>query len=1095
MSNDAVERSCRLLSGAIVLYDMGSETDDQPIIVHVRLQPGRYSCIVADTFCYEMFDVRGALVEAANPGLTEAQRADLLKYIQESLSEFASSKNLDFELIAPIVHHLFAHFPAQRTVIVSICVCLEALSVESITTRFHFDHLLCCLMEHRSSSEGSVASETERQETLSVILKYIKLLLALRKHVPTSIVRSIVCVCESAKGTENEQYIPVFVNYLCEAVLCCDVASIPELCPVLVAELVRRPNPAVLKLFTYCMEIGIPLIRSPKILWPLMGPLAQQNSTDVLASNEDETSNAVIDSIGYLLQAWPGLMCFGIQGGALVDIIRCVPKEMKLVIKLLRKTLMLERDAPSVTDPFRGLLLDTLLKEGLIQALNQVASKPSVSSFLNEIMLYTTHSVVAGVEMTKHAYRAPIIQTPHIPNALLFDLAQNTNSTQQIVSVVAIEKMLQLEQQKWDWAALLMVFTVILPHNEQEASGSQAQEIYSKMFNFFSGPFLKVKPGKCGNMTEPLFAMLQLLMSKKKWGLDVIKNNLSFCSALSHVMDLVGQNGSLESNSPQWALFKCIGLILANSDTPEVLSGMRCGGTSIWDKLTALCNNCTSDKICSSILEILSFDSFLGNCVPLVQYFLMSENPKVHETAINELSRKRQNAKEAINVIFDTLLLTHIVSISDDAKLADRLILDLNFFAELVTVDDAALDLIASERASQHIDDILRKHARFVVAILMSNEKMLDRPWIEEEIKWWMSTGNREYVRMYDTAVECSFAGTLDVSTTKQPAIVNYGGTTTIPPHLFSKMSATKKGMEKLVPLIPQLLDTLTSESTDNLEEIRAILFALGHFASSPHTMDYVEQYKIPEVMMDVVEECDSYVLRGTLVAALSLFKQSRYVSSVLRGRKWQLFRFGRHISVIPENARKWLGPLPQTPLTPQTVADIPKYKAFIDCLKMLSNSLVSKKAIEYLRARKSQNDPALVDPELALFAFNLISQFYYEPVSRRTLFSLFGPVPLIPWQPPQWHDTLATAQLSARLFTKSDEIPTRTLEEIRQMNPAPRCPECFLSDEDFAAVCGCSRDDFYAKSAGDQKQIRETIFISAPVTTPPETHPSTDPN
>ena len=138
------------------------------------------------------------------------------------------------------------------------------------------------------------------------------------------------------------------------------------MCSVLVADLVKRGSLGVARLIAYAIEMGLPLVRSSKMLWPLMAPLSEYKVSEAAKPDEVGT-NGVKAALEYLLQTWPGLMYFGIQGGAVVQLIRCLPKETEVVISILKNLLRLEGPSASITDPLSGLLLDILLKGGLIE--------------------------------------------------------------------------------------------------------------------------------------------------------------------------------------------------------------------------------------------------------------------------------------------------------------------------------------------------------------------------------------------------------------------------------------------------------------------------------------------------------------------------------------------------------------------------------------------------------------------------------------------------------------------------------------------------------------------------------------------------------
>lgn len=87
-------------------------------------------------------------------------------------------------------------------------------------------------------------------------------------------------------------------------------------------------------------------------------------------------------------------------------------------------------------------------------------------------------------------------------------------------------------------------------------------------------------------------------------------------------------------------------------------------------------------------------------------------------------------------------------------------------------------------------------------------------------------------------------------------------------------------------------------------ENVCGIFFALAQLGSVPSSSQIVEELGIVEKMIQAAVASSSYIIKGALISALSLFAPSDYLSSVLQRYKWQKFRFGNRSCIIPRKPR-----------------------------------------------------------------------------------------------------------------------------------------------------------------------------------------------
>jgi hypothetical protein len=193
------------------------------------------------------------------------------------------------------------------------------------------------------------------------------------------------------------------------------------------------------------------------------------------------------------------------------------------------------------------------------------------------------------------------------------------------------------------------------------------------------------------------------------------------------------------------------------------------------------------------------------------------------------------------------------------------------------------------------------------------------------------------------------------------------------PPHLFSQMARTDEGIQLLLPSVHRLLDWLES---DSVLEIRAAFFAFGHFGSIPATGPFIRELGLPERLIAIGTKHPSYVLKGTLIASLSLFAESPYLSSVLQSHNWQVFRFGNRQAVIPCDPQELVLEFPTISSGFPSLPDLPQYSRVITELTKMSNPLTCKVGQENLKSLRDSRDPMLFEPELACMLIHCSRHF-----------------------------------------------------------------------------------------------------------------------
>jgi hypothetical protein len=330
-----------------------------------------------------------------------------------------------------------------------------------------------------------------------------------------------------------------------------------------------------------------------------------------------------------------------------------------------------------------------------------------------------------------------------------------------------------------------------------------------------------------------------------------------------------------------------------------------------------------------------------------------------------------------------------------------------------------------------------------------------------------MDHGNRLYVDIFQTAVaggEC-------------PGVI--GGR--VPPHLFGQLAKLPEGRAAVTPLLPALIERLEKRSeTEKL----AALFALGHFGSEKATHAELANVKAVEAMMQLWASA-SYSFKGTIIASLSMFPDSKYVSTALEANNWQIFRFGRHTAVFPCDLS-----VPESETHAMTIpagcVDVGDsgIKALV---AQLSSPISVKSAQATLMKMFNENQEPFTQTALASWAHEFMAKYFVPSEVRLFLIRLFGKAPLVQSAAKPAVDQKELARARAQIFEYLKKqsmdaftaipIPVLKAADLQEGKVCAAAPEVYLSDDEFKAVAKVAKDAFYALAQDKMDEIRRKLL------------------
>jgi hypothetical protein len=247
--------------------------------------------------------------------------------------------------------------------------------------------------------------------------------------------------------------------------------------------------------------------------------------------------------------------------------------------------------------------------------------------------------------------------------------------------------------------------------------------------------------------------------------------------------------------------------------------------------------------------------------------------------------------------------------------------------------------------------------SHFAYALLLGAPEGVALADVRGELEWWAGAGIFEYVDAYDRAVG-------------RP-----------PPHLFAELARVDAAA--VAPLVPALLEMARA---GDARERRAAFFALAHFAAAPAAVEWGPA--IVEAIGAGAIGAQSYVVRGTAIAALSLVNVTAAVADALRRAGFVIFRFGGRKCVVPADEVSLLLPIERHVV--QLPPARPAPSAFCNAAAQLLNPIQRSAATATLVAAAKERASELMTIENAMFVMRLLAENAFQIESRQLLIAGF---------------------------------------------------------------------------------------------------------
>ena len=961
-----------------------------------------------------------------------------------------SKEPLNF--IAPIIHHLFLPALGQvRSTLMKIICEIELNSEESIIEEYQFDKLIALSIDQRPSDQNQSKVDSEKVaafQCVSILLKY-------RKYLPKSILRALV----SIYNVPNHTYKPLILAYLLEAALVNErIEDIPDITTIFMNAFHETGNKGVISLFDYSAEHKLPFVLVDRFASRLIDPISQY------ITKSEEELDAPVKAISTLLKSWPSMLRYGFQNNILIDLISCLPHQTNAVIAIFKEVLHLT-ETKCVTDGFTGLVLYSLIKCGLIEKLNDLASsKPTAAAFLGELLPFVSQSDTKFIDLSSSSYTAKKANTQEEFTLKIRKHAQQSETSGSVTSITNF--ILPQEYSKWDWTNINKILAVILPHNEAEASSSTTTKFLNQLMDCLSGPYyvtpLDTRQNRTFNMIDALRSFMTLLDTNENlW--SVVEKHEGMKKAFEKTIALFQTNDAVPAKCGCAVFFEMISAMMCK---PRGIAALKNMG--MVDKLKQLCGQTKNKQNIGLILSLLKLEPN-SISIEIFRGFLLSGDAATQQIALEIIREKRKTHTNFVECVFKPLVIPHLKQSLEQEQMNAA----LNLVAELCLNDLECRKVVAQDKEAI---DVISKKSRLTLAQFFSCEELFQKVDVNAEINFWLETGCQKYVKIFDAAVEL-FYKSQEEQKTHNPSIIFINGQPQIPCHLFAELAKTSKGLEFLKPVIPQILEMIKSKKT---RERRAGFFSLAHIASSPLADEITESQDFGEILFKSTKSSDSFIVYGTLINCLSLFHMSHYLSSLLSRHNWQYFNFGHRYCVLPVEPIAFVGEEKKVEPVSVSMPEIPGEEENSYLLKRLTSKISFNKAKEAIKVVFKQSPQTFKRSEFSLFGNELMANYSVLPDARFFIEVLFKDTPVLalsnePVDPKAYSHAAAKFMeaivamptvLSYSEVTVT-QIPLEKCKQLGRTNYA----DAFLSDDDFKKVAGIDKDAFYALSEDERKE------------------------
>ena len=1007
------------------------------------------------------------LSEFYNKYLEHHKFKELLNLIELEIEEINILEE-ELELISIYLHLIYVEGDyIIRSIILRICLILELKFKNSIFKKYNFTELVSLSIE-RLTQENLNKIDEEKLASF----KIISILIEIRNYLPKNIIRSLIFLYYN-----KNLYKSLILSYFYKSIILCkNIFKISEIFKIIIENFLENNNKEICNLISYSIENFKGFINNEYYLSKLISPLSYSNNFN--RNIIDNCSRSLI----LLLRTWPGLIEFGILNNGIINLINCLNYETGSIIRIFNDLLRLGGPKNSILNNYCGFLLNYLKENKFIYYIEKLLEdKLSIENFYKNLLPYINNFNINNNNINNN-------NNNNINNNNKILLKSNLNEPISIIykinrSLICSRIPIKIQEIElngsgltWDWYIIYNFINIILKHNEIESQNLLCKNFYNNLLDFFSNGFLSSEPPQTQIMTETLFSLFELLIFNK-WGYLIIENHQMLRSTMLLSIHSLRKNEIINKEMPVWSHFRCICKMMNKINSINILN--KWGFKNILEDLGQIINNINTAKLVLNELEFYPESSFIS---PIYLKFLLSPNLEIFKLSINILKEKLNYTPNFHISGLQEILLPFIKYCYQHQEI-ERLPLILNFLFKLILLNEKYLNISSNDKELHKILFLINPIG---YSYLFSNsQSILLCNNLEEIILWWLEKGNKKYIKSFDLAISSSFEGEFKDLLNKEPSIIIFNGFCKIPPHLFGELSKSYQGVNYLVPYIKFLINKCES---NNIKEIRSAFFALSHFSSNINSIEYVKEFKIPEILLKISLLSNSLILKSTLINCFSLFYKSKEFENFLVLNNWHIYQFGNYECVLPLNYKEFFERknLKIKKLKNFKIINFNKlkYKEFYENLIGFLNPIFNEKCKEFIKL----NEYLFEESEICLYCHKILGNYNFNNEIKKYFHNLLKNKSLKKINKEIEINEEILNECQAKLYyilqnNKFNEnlinlkLPKFNIKYLINNNYPIEFIEYFINEEEFIKLTNYNLNDFLKLNKNDKNNIKISIY------------------
>lgn len=846
---------------------------------------------------------------------------------------------IDLNRISIIMHKLYTK--SSKTIryeVLNFCLALESNSTKLLCCEYHFDKLISFSLS-REISDDQIDNERiiAFSYTLYIARRYNK--------VPLSIIRALIALWRMKCLSIMDYFIVFFSELLLydESIGC-----VTEITHILYSTIMTENcNKLTLSVIIYSIENRLPLISHKDLNNYLLTSLVYVKEID----SPKKYSNGLI----YLLSTWSGFIFLGIHCKMLEEIINVLPYSPEPVSFLLLSLVKGASNKDSCLKYFVGFVINVYHKYSVFDFLVKISHTSESARKLLDIY----HSITNK----NHFSRSKSISDDPFLNRFTYN---NTTITQE---------MYQGKPSDWKWNQIYYLFLNIFPYSQaRDCNQSLVTDLCNKMILYYSEEFINSE--ECYSFSRKIFLPFLKFIFMMEYQDRLLLHSESFKRVLIKSCNLILEKNNIPLNSNIWTILQGMFYLISFEKGISLLE--KYDIIHLIEKMECSITNALYIK---NIIKFIIFDTDSGFSVSAYYHLFNNSTEESHKYVLEDLNtRFCNNDIFFADKIYDKIVIRSLLNFylrKEESKFTRTFI----FLHKILRLSETCLKYTTK---NNELCECIKKTSRFIYSYLFSIPEFLDSTDLDEEILWWISKGNVNYIRILEFSLELS-VNNVSQENVNNIDILYEDDQCVNPPHLFSFVTKHEKGITKIEKHIPAILAGLDS---DDITKKRASVMSLGYLCSNKLSDNILRKY---EIHKKIIQSFDgkSFALLGTIITSLSMisadidqfYSDNKFVRSIYEG------------VVSPEDVKSMILDIPEKRSDEyMELPDDPVIKSGIEKISQLTNPLLTKDTQTYLQL----NLDIFKNIDLVKVIHEYLGNYCIPPNIRHIIYNFISGVPLL---------------------------------------------------------------------------------------------------